>query len=122
MRCPCCNSALSDERPAMVDLDSNTISAGNATIKLTPTEAEIAFVLLSRSPLPVRYEDAFRASSSLKGSDDPRGLMCVHVFAIRRKIRSLPLVIETVPSRGYRLRAKVIAITDAGSYQQSHPG
>lgn len=79
--------------------DTNELIAGEDSIKFTGTEFEV-FKYLFESLNELVPRPTLESHTSKARSLD------VHIHAIRRKIKGLPLVVETLKMKGYRLRVK----------------
>lgn len=79
------------------------IFAGKKRIKLTPSEAELAYLLLKRSPHVVLRDHLV---SGLYGLREPKsGEACVRIWcsSLRKKLAGTRVKIEAIRDRGMRM-------------------
>lgn len=103
MKCPCCGSAVDRQDRPLISLDSNTMSAGAHTIRLSAREAELMTVLAEMMPVPVHME---RIAARVYGGspiDDPYDNIKVYIHRLRKKVHLLGLSITTVWGKGHAL-------------------
>ncbi len=79
--------------------ETNELHAGDNVVKFTGTEFEV-FKYLFENLNELVPRPTLEAHTSKARSLD------VHIHAIRRKIKGLPLAVETLKMKGYRLRVK----------------
>jgi DNA-binding response OmpR family regulator len=101
--CPLCGGELPADGRVMVNLDSNTLRVGEQMILLTAREAEVMTVLIDVMPGVASRQQLMDAVYGRLRSAGDWNVIRVMIMRIRKKIKSLPLRIETVNRRGYRL-------------------
>ena len=92
--CPTCGHGL----PALrVDLGINALFHGTLTLALTPSEAELLFVLVARAPNVVSTDDCMSALYGSEARHRASGSQCLRVFIhdLRIKLQGTGLSIKT---------------------------
>ena len=98
--CPTCGHELQALR---VDLNINALFHGKLTLALTPSEAELMFALVAKTPNVVSTDDCMAALYGNEGRWRASGHPCLRVFihGIRAKLQGTGLRIETHVGRGF---------------------
>lgn len=100
--CPTCGHDLAPTSEIRVDLDRNTLLAGNHAVRLTPTQTELMFVLVEASPAVVPRD---RLMSRMYGQspDQPESDRIIDVFIskARERLRGTGIEIKAHWGRGY---------------------
>lgn len=109
--CPTCNQPLNENHSIVVDLGSNTINVpwSNQSVKLSPTMAELAFILAEKYPLLSTKE---RILVGLYGTNPerqpPYGKVRTTVAELRERVSQIDLDIQAVDRTGaYRMFRRV---------------
>lgn len=102
--CSCCGAPL-EPLSIAVSLQTNSVSVGWSplTVRLSPTEAELLYVLAQASPITVAYDRLIVALWGVNEGSSAYSHMKVVTDHTRKKIAPLDLTIETVRFHGYRL-------------------
>ena len=98
--CPTCGHGL----PALrVDLSINALFHGKLTLALTPSEAELLFILVTRAPNVVSTDNCMAALYGNEGRWRASGHPCLRVFIhnVRAKLQGTGLSIKTHTGRGF---------------------
>lgn len=101
--CPLCGGELPADGRVVVNLDSNTLRIGEQLLALTAREAEIMTVLIEAMPGTPAREQMMSRVYGPGGRFTDWNIIRVLVMRLRKKLKPLPLRIEMVPRRGYRL-------------------
>lgn len=103
--CPCCGQPLADGA-IVVSLDTNTLSVqGKGSARLTPRQAEVAYVLSKAMPRSLRRDQIVEQVYGLY-SDIPESAynnVRIHVSVLRDRLAALGLTIILVHGAGYRM-------------------
>lgn len=100
--CPCCGSEIVSDLP-VVDLNSNTFAWGGQTVKLSKTPAEIAHVLIKKSPQFVPREVLISSVWGMGEPETAQGSLSVHMTKLRRAIEPLGFSIDVIYNSGWRI-------------------
>lgn len=101
-KCPCCGQKYIFPE-VTVSLDQNAVSFGGETVFVTPTQAEIAFVLAGKMPQTARREFLIDRVWGANSQPDASNVLDTQVCGLRKLIRPLRLAIETTRHVGYRM-------------------
>lgn len=98
-RCPCCNTELSVKVP-IVSLERNIAAFGDRSVKLSPTEAEIAYLLADKAPNVLRFD-----TMMIKVWPHLENKKIAHtvIAHVRRKMRTIGCEVINDWKAGYRL-------------------
>lgn len=101
-RCPCCSATLSSCDKPTVDLDTNTLFFHGQALLLTPSQAEIALLLVERSPGVVSYEALANGVYGFAGnSANEIGTIHVMIARMRQMFKTVGLAIKNHRARGF---------------------
>lgn len=112
-RCPCCGAPISPADVLFDEAHRYVVHSGSV-VMLTPREAEVFARLLKSAPLVVAAESIFAAiyAGRVDGGPEYKNID-IFVCRLRRKLKPLGLVIETIWGTGYRLTIADPAQADA---------
>lgn len=100
--CPNCGVPL-DASGIVVNLGDNTITTPFGTLTLRPMEAEIAYVIQSKSPAYVFWKDLYEGVYH-KSPDRPKtSSFFVHISHLRKAVESIGIILHIHYGRGYRM-------------------
>ena len=99
--CPCCGAKIKPERQFLVSLDYNTVICKGLAIKVTPTQAELLFVLQKAYPRIVTTDSLIQQVWANRIEDDH--LLRTMVYQTNLKIKALGYCVRSTRTRGYRL-------------------
>lgn len=102
--CPCRGREFFLPFAVAVDLDHNLIIVDDRTIRLTPTETELAYVLAEAMPNIVHRDRLIARIWGLGEGSSVDSSLGVMIFTLRRKLAGSPLEIVTVFRKGFFLR------------------
>ena len=100
LRCPCCGGQIKDAK-LKVSLEFNTIICGDKAIEVTPTQAEIIFVLKKNFPDFVPRERLILAVWGQAGIDD--NVLRTMIYGTRKVLLQIGYTISASTGNGYRL-------------------
>lgn len=111
--CPSCGNELKPkDKGFIVDLDRNLIIQGCKKVRLTPTEAELAFILYEGSPSWVRRGHIMDGVYGMANDDPDPDILKVWLSRIRKKMRDVGIKVsietgwyKTGERRTYRMIA-----------------
>lgn len=101
-QCPTCGSPIA-HIGIVVNLNDNTVTTEKGIAHLTPSQAEIAEMLVKRYPAYVHTESMM---AGLYGNVDDHPTyfaVKVQISKMKAKLKEVGLEIECVYSRGYRM-------------------
>lgn len=106
--CPHCQQPMPDKDWVTVDVESNHVTvAGCDPIRMRRRFIDIMALLAKRMPGIVRWAEVEDILWPIERIDEPPDNMAGNVHAVislmRKALRDLPIGIETVYGRGYRL-------------------
>lgn len=101
--CPTCGQVVTSRHPVLVSLETNTLAYRGRAVRMSPTMAEIAWVLAQRMPNPVARTHIIERVWGLGEPADALNNVYQHVYDLRRRITPLGLGIKSVRSIGYRM-------------------
>ena len=103
--CPCCGTIV--ETDMLVDLCTNTVALGDATLEMSPQEAEFLYVLREVWPNTIGYEvmaDRVWGMLDDRTSQDRRQHLAVLASKVRSKLKEfIGVDIDASRGRGFRL-------------------
>lgn len=100
--CSCCGQTILSSS-FLANLETNTISYKESTVRTSPQVVEILFLLHKHYPRPVRHAELNTGLWGYNGSDEYSRRIIVLVFNARAVGKVLGFEIETIYGRGYRL-------------------
>ena len=103
--CPCCYQPFETSK-IMVSLDTNELAYDGITVRLTTSEAEIAYTIAKASPRYVPRERLFTLFNGQYLAEDTKNIE-VHISQIRKRIANMGLLIENMRGVGYRMMPAV---------------
>lgn len=103
MKCPCCNSDLTNHTRPLVSLQTNKLLAGGEIVQLTAREAEMLYIIAEAMPLMVPYERIIERIYGAVPTDDASDTIKVYACRLRSKIASTGLKLRTIWGEGYAL-------------------
>jgi DNA-binding winged helix-turn-helix (wHTH) protein len=96
----------------VVSLQENTISHRGRSVRLTPTLAELAYVLARSAPKPVsQARICIGLWSAQDGPANETAIVSYHICRLRKKIHTLGLAINLARGVGYYITAAEDATT-----------
>lgn len=100
--CPTCGQKVSKDK-LLIDLAGNTVTYGDRTVKLSPQQAEMLYVLNETAPRMCTNE--FMQARIYGEEDGPPTYewINVQIFHLRRKLRNFPVIVNNHWGRGYML-------------------
>jgi DNA-binding response OmpR family regulator len=99
--CPCCGAALKPS-DILVDLNTNTITYGGRSVKVSSQVAEYAYIIWRASPGTATQTDFEIGVYGIEDLKNPVDYTKVIVTNLRRSVSHLGLDVENVTKRGYR--------------------
>ena len=98
--CPCCGQAIKDAN-FKVSLEFNTVIVGDRALEVTPTQAEIIFILRQHYPANVHKT---RIMLKLWGAEQrsDQGLRSL-LYQTRKQLEKIGYTILNSTTQGYRL-------------------
>src|SRR5262249_32668837 len=104
--CPCCGRQI-EPNLVFVDLDTGALAFRGRAVRLTPQQAVVAAVLSRAMPRVVAHATIVaRVWGERKQPSNPIEAISVHCAAIRRRLRSLGLTIQTIREEGCRMEIR----------------
>ena len=100
LRCPCCGGQIKDAK-LKVSLEFNTVICGDRAIEVTPTQAEIIFVLKKHFPDVVARERLILAVWGQEGIGD--NVLRTLIYVTRKILLQVGYTISASTGNGYRL-------------------
>lgn len=101
--CPCCGSAIAPRKGVLVSLDTNTAAVGTETLRLTPQQTELLYVLSKAYPRVAQRQSICANLWGVNECEQPFKVIETRVCQLRKLLKPLGVEIETVRERGYRL-------------------
>lgn len=94
--------------PLVLDRDTHDLASGGKVVNLTPTEHRLLLYLMERPGEVVAGDELLETVWGFHPGTGSASVVRVHVGNLRRKMTSLGQgrLLETLPHRGYRLRAE----------------
>ena len=102
-KCPCCGAPV--EAKFLVDLNTNTIMVDGRKVKVFPTSAVIASVLLKNDPRTTPPESLLQGmyGDPVNEPEKARHGLTVHMYHLRRALIPYGWTVHCVIGVGYRL-------------------
>lgn len=107
--CPCCGQGVA-AAGVLVSLERNSLSYRGQTIHMPPNEAEIAFILAERAPLPVSRAIIVERVWGMAEREPTAKNIDVHIHHLRDRLRGIGLGVVTYRERGYALEPSTDAM------------
>lgn len=104
--CPCCGAPIVDYWQVVIDPDSGLLVAGNQIAELTAKEMQLFQTLWQKRAHTLSRETLLESLYWQGSIDEEPVIKIIDVFIckMRKKLAGMPLIIETVWGRGYRIK------------------
>ena len=104
--CPCCGASIINDGRVLIDAESGIIIANGYLAALTKTEMEIFTLLWEVRPRVLSQENLLKKLYWQGSVDEEPEVKIIDVFVckIRKQIAEMPISLETVWGRGYRIK------------------
>jgi DNA-binding response OmpR family regulator len=102
--CPCCKQPFTAAPGLHIDLNTNTLYAGDKSVRVSPREAEFLEVLINQDGQLVPMERIMaRVFGTATDAPDRPNLVAVYLCRLRPVVEKLGYRIENVFRVGYRV-------------------
>ena len=100
--CPTCRRRHEVPGDFLFDWAARVVSTKQGEARLTPTEADILHIVITKAPAVVTRREIERDLDGAGDGPETPDCLRVHISHLRSKIAPIGLHIETVWGRGYR--------------------